>query len=44
MSSESQPTLLLVDDDPMVIESLGPLLERSGFHVLTASQGVDALS
>jgi DNA-binding response OmpR family regulator len=44
MSSENQPTLLLVDDDPMVIESLGPLLERSGFHVLTASQGEEALN
>lgn len=43
MSIEKQPTLLLVDDDPMVVESLGPLLERSGFHVLTASDGEEAL-
>jgi DNA-binding response OmpR family regulator len=28
----------------MVIESLGPLLERSGFHVLIASNGEEALS
>lgn len=42
--SESQLTLLLVDDDPMIVESLGPLLERSGFHVLLASNGEEALS
>ena len=42
--SESQLTLLLVDDDPMIVESLAPLLERSGFHVLLASNGEDALS
>jgi len=41
--SQSQLTLLLVDDDPMIIESLGPLLERSGFHVLSASNGERAL-
>ncbi len=42
--SESQLTLLLVDDDPMIVESLAPLLERSGFHVLLASNGDEALS
>ena len=41
--SENKLTLLLVDDDPMIVESLGPLLERSGFHVLLASNGEDAL-
>ena len=41
--SENQLTLLLVDDDPMIVESLGPLLERSGFHVLLASNGEEAL-
>lgn len=40
----TQTTLLLVDDDPMVVESLAPLLERSGFHVLIASNGDEALS
>ena len=40
---ESQLTLLLVDDDPMIVDSLGPLLERSGFHVLHASNGEEAL-
>jgi len=41
--SENQLTLLLVDDDPMIAESLGPLLERSGFHVLLAANGEEAL-
>ena len=40
----TQTTLLLVDDDPMVVESLAPLLERSGFHVLIARNGDEALS
>jgi len=42
--SENQLTLLLVDDDPMIVESLAPLLERSGFHVLLASNGEEALN
>ena len=44
MIGESQLTLLLVDDDPMIVDSLGPLLERSGFHVLLASNGEEALN
>lgn len=44
MAGEKQLTLLLVDDDPMIIESLGPMLERSGFHVLVAANGEEALS
>ena len=40
----TQTTLLLVDDDPMISESLAPLLERSGFHVIIASNGDEALS
>jgi DNA-binding response OmpR family regulator len=41
--NKAQLTLLLVDDDSMIIESLGPLLERSGFHVLFASDGEQAI-
>jgi DNA-binding response OmpR family regulator len=41
---ESQLTLLLVDDDPMIVESLAPLLERSGFQVLLSSNGEEALN
>ncbi len=36
-------TLLLVDDDATVADSLGPFLERSGFDVLLASDGAEAL-
>lgn len=42
--NQRQLTLLLVDDDAMIVESLGPLLERSGFHVITASTGEEALT
>lgn len=44
MYHENRLTLLLVDDDLMIAESLGPLLERSGFHVLIASNGEEALN
>lgn len=36
-------TLLLVDDDNSIIESLTPVLKRAGFDVKTASNGIDAL-
>jgi DNA-binding response OmpR family regulator len=40
---ETRPTLLLADDDPAIVESLAPFLERAGFHVLVASDGAEAL-
>ena len=40
---ETQPTLLLVDDDQTIVESLTPFLERAGFHVIVASDGAAAL-
>lgn len=39
----SQPTLLLADDDPTITNGLRPFFERAGFHVLTVTNGVDAL-
>ncbi|MGE5073205.1 MAG: response regulator, partial [Anaerolineae bacterium] len=36
-------TLLLADDDATIVDSLAPFLERSGFHVLSASDGAAAL-
>lgn len=36
-------TILLADDDPTIADSLGPFLERAGFHVLVVSDGVSAL-
>lgn len=40
---DPKETILLADDDPAVTDSLTPFLERSGFHVLLASDGVIAL-
>jgi len=37
------PTVLVVDDDPAMVESLAMLLEGYGFCVLTAPDGVRAL-
>ena len=43
----SQPagggTVLLVDDDAMLLDSTGALIERLGFTLLTAKDGVEAL-
>lgn len=36
-------TLLIVEDDPDVIQSVRELLELSGYHVLTATNGREAL-
>src|SRR5438270_6832036 len=36
--------LLLADDDEAVTSTLAPLLERSGFGVLIAHDGIDALT
>lgn len=36
-------TVLLVDDEAPIRRSLGPYLERSGYRVLPASDGVEAL-
>jgi DNA-binding response OmpR family regulator len=38
-----QPALLLADDDPTITNGLRPFFERAGFHVLTVSNGADAL-
>ena len=40
---ETHPTLLLVDDDLSIVESLAPFLERAGFHVIVALDGAEAL-
>lgn len=42
-SGGEPPTVLLIDDDPMMLESLAMALEDYGFRVLTASSGVGAL-
>jgi DNA-binding response OmpR family regulator len=40
---DRKTTLLLADDDPAVTDSLAPFLERAGFHILVATNGVSAL-
>ena len=37
------PTILIVDDEPSILQSLGGLLTDEGFVIMTASNGYDAL-
>lgn len=37
------PTLLIIDDEPSILQSLGGLLEDEGFEVLTATNGYEGL-
>ena len=39
----AKPTILLVDDESAITDNLTPILERSGFTVLTASNGGEAI-
>jgi diguanylate cyclase (GGDEF)-like protein/PAS domain S-box-containing protein len=39
----TEPTLLLVDDEPNIINALKRLLRREGYRILTASSGNEAL-
>ena len=39
-----RPKLLLVDDETAITANLTPLLERSGFRVVVAADGVEALA
>lgn len=40
---EAWGAVLLVDDDPVLLESTGALIEHLGFQLLTAMDGVEAL-
>jgi DNA-binding response OmpR family regulator len=40
--SRQNPSILLADDDPNIVDSLAPFLERAGFHVLVVSDGLSA--
>jgi CheY-like chemotaxis protein len=40
----ASPTVLLVEDDPDLLEMLCKTLERAGFAVITAIHGIDALA
>ncbi len=37
------PSVLIVDDEPAILQSLGGLLSDEGFEILTASNGYEAL-
>ncbi len=37
------PSILIVDDEPSILQSLGGLLEDEGFEILTATNGYEAL-
>ena len=41
---ELKGTVLLVDDEPAVLDTLGPALETLGFRVLLARDGVEAVA
>src|SRR5579864_8740995 len=43
VAGQSGPTVLLIDDDPAVLDSLSLRLEGYGFRVLTAPDGVRGL-
>ena len=36
------PVILLADDDPNIVDSLAPFLERAGFHIMAVSDGQSA--
>ena len=37
------PSVLIVDDEPSILQSLGGLLSDEGFEILTALNGYEAL-
>ena len=41
--SPTAPTILLVDDDPAVLESLARVLAIEGWRVISAASGAEAL-
>jgi DNA-binding response OmpR family regulator len=43
MIVNNKPTLLLVDDEDLILELLEVFLQELGFHVLTARNGREAL-
>ncbi|HXX93503.1 MAG TPA: ATPase, T2SS/T4P/T4SS family, partial [Planctomycetota bacterium] len=44
MSTPSKPIVLCVDDDPDILDLMKPLLTAKGYQVLTASNGMQALT
>ncbi len=44
MTLEDKETILVVDDDPLILESLSGILNECGFHVLTSGNAGEALA
>ncbi len=44
MAKAAKATILVVDDEQSILETLTGILEDEGYHVLTASSGKDALA
>jgi CheY-like chemotaxis protein len=44
MSEETQMTILVVDDDPVVCNLVASTLDQEGFRILTANNGREALT
>src|SRR3954470_18041683 len=42
--SESAATVLLVDDDPAILDAVSDFLEHEGFNVVSATNGTEALT
>ena len=40
---DTKQKILLVDDEPAIIDNLAPFMERSGFIVVTGQNGIEAL-
>jgi len=43
-ATEQRPTILIVDDDPVLVESLSRGLNRQGFDTLSADSGKEGLA
>lgn len=42
-AASQAPTLLLVDDEPLILRALSRMLRREGLHILSAASAVEAL-
>jgi DNA-binding response OmpR family regulator len=43
MEANVMATILIVDDEPQIVEILSSYLQKDGYHVITATSGKDAL-
>lgn len=43
-TAPTRPTVLIVDDDPIILQTTGAKLRSAGYDVVTASDGAEAIS